>query len=306
MQGPSELLRVFLTDSTAHDLLWVVGYDAAIVDADSRAPMSAEYMCHSNMDLDLARHRQNFPGTRFPTRRIFTLSEGQVAVRLPDGYGIPIRADEPLKVTAQVLNHNHHGAPIRVRQRITVHFVRDRGLRRPLTPLYQTAVTTLVRLDGPEGGYGTPVADAEHHHHAEPEGVAADTSPYRDKSGRAFAGHWVVKPGREVRHTAVSPWLDLTSDQTIRFASVHLHPFGESLELRDLTSGPTVLASRATNHAERIGLAHVEQFALPHGLALHKDHQYDLVSTYDNTSGANRTAMAVMYLYVEDRIRPRE
>lgn len=299
MQGPYRVLEVQLTDSASHELLWVVGYEAAIVDADTRELGSSEYMCHSNVDLDMARHRQIFGWKKYPSRRLFTLSEGQTEVRLPNGFGIPVRSDEPLSVTAQVLNHNHHGAPVRVRQRVTVHFVRDSRLREPLVPLYQRGVSTLVRLDGPGGGYGEAV-DEHVHDHGGAEGMAADTMPYRDREGRSFAGHWVVKPGREVRRTPVNGWLDLRGDQTIHFVSVHLHPFAESLALKDVTTGETVLSSRAENRPERIGLERVEQIASPNGITLRKDHAYELVSAYNNTSGTDRTAMAVMYLYVED------
>jgi hypothetical protein len=300
MQGPYRVMEVTLTDSTSHEIVWVVGYDAAIVDADSKEPKSSEFMCHSNVDLDMARHRQIFGWQKYPSRRLFTLSEGQTEVKLPDGFGIPLRSDEPLSVTAQVLNHNYHGAPVRVRQRITVHYIRDRTLKKPLIALYQRGVNTLVRLDGPNGAYNTDVADDEMHHHAEPEGMGADSIPYKDHEGRTFAGHWVVKPGREVRTTPINGWLNMQQDLTIHFVSVHLHPFAESLQLRDVTTGQTVLASKAENRPERIGLARVDQIASPTGITLHKDHQYELVSAYNNTSGKNRTAMAVMYMYVED------
>ena len=115
-------------------------------------------------------------------------------MNLPDGFGIPLRSDEPLSVTAQVLNHNYHGAPIRVRQRITVHYIRDHELRRPLVPLYQRGINTLVRLDGPDGSYNSEVMDHDMHDHAAAEGMGADSTPYHDHEGRTFAGHWVVKP----------------------------------------------------------------------------------------------------------------
>lgn len=300
MQGPHRVMDVTLTDSTTHEIVWVVGYEAAIVDADSREPKSSEFMCHSNVDLDMARHRQIFGWQKFPSRRLFTLSEGQTEVKLPDGFGIPLRSDEPLSVTAQVLNHNYHGAPIRVRQRITVHFLRDRALKKPLIPLYQRGVNTLVRLDGPEGAYNTEIPEAEMHDHAAAEGMGADSIPYHDHEGRTFAGHWVVKPGREVRTTPINGWLGMRQDLTIHYVSVHLHPFAESLQLRDVTTGQTVLASKAENRPERIGLARIDQISSPSGITLHKDHQYELVSAYNNTTQQNRTAMAVMYLYVED------
>jgi hypothetical protein len=300
MQGPYQVLRVQLGDSTSRELLWVVGYEAAIVDADTRAPQSPEYMCHSNMDIDMARHREIFGWKKYPSRRLFTLSEGQTEVRLPNGFGIPVRGDETLSITAQVLNHNHRGAPVRVRQRVTVHFVRDSKLTKPLVALYQRGISTLVRLDGPGGAYDEPVDEHAMHDHAGAEGMAADTMPYHDHEGRSFAGHWVVKPGREVRRTPINGWLEMEHDQTIHFVSVHLHPFAESLTLRDVTTGKTVLASHAENHPERIGLARVDQISAPEGITLHKDHDYELVSAYNNTSGVDRTAMAVMYLYVED------
>jgi len=300
MQGPYKVLKVQLADSTSHELLWVVGYEAAIVDGDTREPKSSEFMCHSNVDLDMARHRQIFGWRKYPSRRLFTLSEGQTEVRLPEGFGIPLRSDEPLSVTAQVLNHNHKGGPVHVRQRVTVHFIRDRALDRPLVPLYQRGINTLVRLDGPSGGYGEDVDEHATHDHGGAEGMAADTMPYRDKAGRSFAGHWVVKPGREVRRTPINQWLALRQDMTIHFVSVHLHPFAESILLRDVTTGDTVLASKAENHAARIGLARVDQIASKDGITLRKDHEYELVSAYNNTSGGDRTAMAVMYLYVED------
>jgi hypothetical protein len=300
MQGPYRVLKVQLTDSTTHELVWVVGYEAAIVDADSREPKSPEFMCHSNVDLDMARHRQIFKWQKYPSRRLFTLSEGQTEVRLPDGFGIPLRSDEPLSVTAQVLNHNYKGAPVRVRQRVTVHYIRDRGLKQPLVPLYQRGINTLVRLDGPGGAWNTAVNEHAAHQHGGAEGMGADTVPYRDKQGRTFAGHWVVKPGRETRRTPINGWLQLQEDLRIHYVSVHLHPFAESLRLLDLTTGDTVLTSAAENRPERVGLARVDQIASREGITLKKDHQYELVSEYNNTSGSDRTAMAVMYLYIAD------
>jgi hypothetical protein len=299
MQGPYRQLKIQLTDSTTHELVWVTGYEAAIVDADTHTEQSTEFMCHSNVDLDMARHRELIGWNKYPSRRLFTLSEGQTDVKLPEGFGIPLRSDEPLSVTAQVLNHNYRGAPIRVRQRVTVHFIRDRALKKPMVPLYQRGVNTLVRLDGPDGGYNTEVDEhAEHTHPSDDMG--ADDQPYKDQQGRTFAGHWVVKPGREVRRTPINGWLQMQSDLKIHYVAVHMHPFAESLRLIDKTTGDTVLASKAENRPERIGLARVEQIASPEGITLHKDHDYELESWYNNTSGGNSTAMAVMYLYLED------
>jgi hypothetical protein len=248
----------------------------------------------------MARHRQIFGWRKYPSRRVFTLSEGQTEVRLPDGFGIPLRSDEPLSVTAQVLNHNHKGDPVRVRQRVTVHFVRDRALPRPLVPLYQRGVNTLVRVDGPSGGYGEEVEEHAAHDHGGADGMAADTMPYRDKKGRSFAGHWVVKPGREVNHTLVTKILELPYDTTIHYIAVHLHPFAESLELRDLTTGTTVFRSGTRPFPDRIGLAHVDSYSSVEGIPIYQDHEYELVSVYQNITDRDQDSMAVMNLYMLD------
>jgi hypothetical protein len=82
---------------------------------------------------------------------------------------------------------------------------------------------------------------------------------------------------------------------------VHLHPFAESLEFRDLTAGTTIFKSKARNPKDRIGLDHVDAFSSAEGVPLFKDHQYELVSVYDNTSGVDQDSMAVMYIYLLDR-----
>src|SRR5215207_9079940 len=172
MQGPYRVMKIQLTDSTSHELVWVTGYEAAIVDADTREAKSTEFMCHSNVDLDMARHRQIFGWSKYPSRRLFTLSEGQTNVQLPEGFGIPLRSDEPLSVTAQVLNHNYRGPAIRVRQRVTVRYIRDRALAHSLTPLYQRGVNTLVRLGGPDGAFNTEIDEHAEHAHGGSAGMA--------------------------------------------------------------------------------------------------------------------------------------
>ena len=51
----------------------------------------------------------------------------------------------------------------------------------------------------------------------------------------------------------------------------------------------------------RIGLDHVEHFSSAKGIALYKDHQYELVSVYDNTTNEMQDSMAVMLLYMLDK-----
>ena len=132
-------------------------------------------------------------------------------------------------------------------------------------------------------------------------GENAAEHAYRDPFGRIFTGHWVVKPGREVNETLVTEVLNLPYDTTVHYIAVHLHPFAESLELRDLTTDRTVFKSHVRPADEGIGIDHVEYFSSKDGVLLHRDHEYQLVSVYNNTSGEDQDSMAVMYMYLYDK-----
>ena len=68
-----------------------------------------------------------------------------------------------------------------------------------------------------------------------------------------------------------------------------------------LTEDRTVYLSRTRPSAGRIGLDHVDFFSSEEGIPLSTRHEYELVSTYDNTTSENQDSMAVMYLYLLDK-----
>jgi hypothetical protein len=259
-------------------------------------------MCHSNLDLDMKRHRELFGWKKFPSNRLFTLSQGQFEIEFPEGYGIPVLSSEPLSLTTQVLNHNIEGQKFQVRHKVAIDWVRDAELAKPMKPLYMSAANGLVAVDGKGSGYyGIEHPQQEEHGSGCLVGEAAMGRIQEDEFGRKFSGHWVVPPGRQENRTLVTEWLNLRFDTTVHYIAVHLHPFAESLEFRDLTTGATVFKSKARGPTDRIGLDHVDAFSSAEGVPLYKDHQYELVSVYDNTSGVDQDSMAVMYIYLLDR-----
>ena len=50
-----------------------------------------------------------------------------------------------------------------------------------------------------------------------------------------------------------------------------------------------------------MGITSIDEYSSVEGLALFKDHQYELTSTYENTSDHDVDSMAVMYLYMHDK-----
>src|SRR5437867_4714976 len=77
MLGPQSSQPVSLIDSETPELLWVVGFRAEMVGPDGLTPASQEFMCHSNLDLNMTLHRRLFGQDRESPNRVFTLSQGQ-------------------------------------------------------------------------------------------------------------------------------------------------------------------------------------------------------------------------------------
>ncbi len=113
--------------------------------------------------------------------------------------------------------------------------------------------------------------------------------------------HWVVEPGREENRTLVTNWMKVPFDTTVHFVGVHLHPFAESVSLRDLTTNELVFRSAASGPKDRIGLTSVESYSSQEGFPIYRDHDYELSSVYQNTSNESQDSMAVMFFYVLDK-----
>lgn len=300
MTGPYSTQEVVLGEAGESELMWITGYRAVMVGPDGETEMPQEFMCHSNLDVDVGEHRKALPASGGFNERLFTLSQGQLEIEFPAGYGIPVMSNQPLDLTTQVLNLNHPEGERQVRHKISLQYVRDDepGTMRPLFPI---AAFGMALLEGDSGHYGIDQPDAEQHGPGCLTGGNASDSTYSDPLGRTFTGHWVVPPGRQVNHTLVTHLMQVPYETTIHYIAVHLHPFAESLSLNDLTTGETLFASRAENFPDKIGLARVDSFSSVEGIRIYPDHEYELVSVYDNVTAEPQDSMAVMYIYLRDQ-----
>ncbi len=273
-------------------------------DGEGSGKMPALFMCHANLDLDVDKHPKLFPCHTSHDGRLFTLSQGQLEVQFPPGFGIPVLSNEPLGLITQVLNMNFKDKQFQVRHRVTLDFVRDRDAKQPMKPLYQGGVYGLKALSEHEMAYDVAdsllLGDEKCSSCCLPGKKAVETSEGVDRYGRKFTAHWVVKPGREVDHTRATTMFNLAADTTIHYIAVHMHPFAESLELRDTTTDETLFKSMVRNYDDQIGLAHVDSLSSEEGITVYADHEYEVVSTYNNTSDEDQDSMAVMYVYLLD------
>lgn len=301
MMGPKSVVDGALTEANPPELLWVTGYRAVMMDAAGEEQRPQEFMCHANLNIDMQAHRKRFKWKKNASRRLFTLSQGQYEVHFPPGFGIPIGSDEEISVEMQALNLNEEGEPFQVRHKVTVEYVRDAELTKPMRPLFMKAATGLVSLGDSKAHYNVPDPDPSEHGEGCMVGERAAGNVRTDKLGNEFSGHWVVKPGREENHTLVTQWMKIPFDTTVHYVAAHVHPFAESISLRDLTTGETVFRSKAHNFEDRVGLERVEHYSSVEGFEVFADHEYEVVSVYNNTSGQEQDSMAVLFMYALDQ-----
>jgi hypothetical protein len=317
MKGPQSSVEVVLQEpsfpepESKPELLWITGFHADVVQDGSNQTALPGYMCHSNLGFaQMPRHRELFKldvgGRRRGRLRMFTLSQGQMEVSFPAGFGLPLVSDEKLLITTQVLNLNAPRTDIRVRHKTTVSYLRDSELSAPMKPLLQKAAQGMVLIAGKDAYFNIESADPAKHGPGCAIGERAGGRILSDDFGRKFSPHWTVPPGTHENRTLVTRWMDLPFDTTIHHIAVHLHPFAKSLELRDLTTNTTVFASEAEASRDGIGLDSVGSFSSDVGIPVYADHHYELVSVYENTSSEVQDSMAIMFLYMLDQefIRP--
>ena len=294
MEGPYHRVRFTIGPNERSDIVWITAMSADVVAPDT-TPLPVEFFCHANLDYDADLHRRLFRTNRISSDRLFTLSQGHEAMRFPEGYGIPVRSDEPLYLTTQVLSNNGVDSLKEVRVRIRVSYVR--GGDRPMKALFLTSAIGAVATDGHNGHYGM---HDDHQLGSATSGVAKSNHEYRDTLGHRFSGHWIVPPGKHRVRTVVTKWLNLDSDARVHYIGVHVHPFAQLITLRDMTTGEEVFSSRVTPLQGRIGISKVTDFTSIRGLRLYAGHHYELIADYDNPTLRAVDAMAVLFLYVRD------
>ena len=214
-------------------------------------------------------------------------------------------SNETLGLGTQVLNMNFKDAQFQVRHRVLLDFVRDRDAKQPMKPLYQGGIFGLKALAEHEMAFdaaGKPDFGRRQVYVLLPAG---------QESGRVGRGHRSIRPqvhrplggqaGARSQPHPRTTMLNLHADTTIHYIAVHLHPYAESLELRDLTTDESLFKSMPATSTTRSAWLTSIRSPAQRACRSTSDHEYEVVSTYNNTSDEDQDSMAVMYMYLLDR-----
>ncbi|MCO4795015.1 MAG: hypothetical protein KC493_14965 [Bacteriovoracaceae bacterium] len=304
MVGPKHFVPEFyLDDSSEKELLWVKGYRAKIFDSSTGKELTDQYMCHANVFLPNIGENDLFEAQKNALNGT-TLSQGITNIEFPEGFGVPLSSNMHHFIESQVLNLNEEKIDLNTYQTVEISYTKNKESSKQVKALFSRQLVGRKSLDG-KGKYYNIVGHKDKKTYGVGclVGKAAQDSAMiiKDDLGNKYTYHWVVEPGKEVNHSVVTPDLNLEYDTSIHVIVPHLHPFAESIELRDITAGKVIFRAEAKNSKNRIGLTKVDHYSDAEGIAVYKDHEYELISVYNNTSDKPQDSMAVLNVFVLDK-----
>jgi len=293
MEGPKDSKYVQLSqDST---LLWLTGFHVRALNAKTKAPISNDFICHTNVDFNDVKYYSNFHltdriGKQYP--RMTSLSHGLENFVFPKGYGVPMKGNDLLYVTTQSLNHNFKDINMQVKHEVTIEYSKTAGIK----PLMSRTAFIMLPYDKNDP-YKEPTDPGTN------QCIPVETKnhSYDDGQGNKLSGHWVIPAGKNTYRSDVNNQLQITDSLRLHAAAIHVHPFATSITLFDKTTKQPIFTSKIINHTKSIGLTKIEQFLSEEGVWLYKSHDYEILLTVDNTTAIEQDMMGSMFLFFYDK-----
>jgi hypothetical protein len=294
MEGP-KMMRSFQLDHKRNHLVWLTSFKTTALSTNELDVLSNDYICHTNIDYyDGERFSKwslpNRIGTQYP--RLTSMSNGIEGFKFPEGFGFPIFTNENLFISTQSLNHNVVDKNFQLKHKVELGYQPHNS---KLKPLMSRTIFVMLPYDSDNPFKGPTEANPNL---CIP--IDIDNHSYLDENGAALSGHWVIKPGKATFKTDVTKQLGVKDTVSMHHIVVHLHPFAETLTLRDKTTYSILFTSNALNYSNKIGLKKVTSFSSKEGVLLYPDHNYELVLKTNNTSYVNQDMMGSMFVFLYD------
>lgn len=276
MQGPWGMAPV-----DADRLDWVVSFRSEVVDARSGDLLGDEFFCHSQLQLP-------------NSTRLMVAATGSEEIRFPEGFAMPVasilsalpESERSLGFLGMLLNNHRADADELALIRSTVEYYRDEDLDAPPRRLYKVGLPIAVEdLDAYELPPGEEMSGDETTHCVLVKGRNT---------------HWIVPPGPQLTRTLYRDFLpEGIESATVHYAVAHLHNHGRYVSLTDLATGEVLWRTDVRYEPERVQIEEIPVFSSPAGFSVHRGREYLVEAFYDNTSGGDVDAMALIDLYYD-------
>jgi hypothetical protein len=288
MEGPKRLKSRHVP--TLDKTLWVKAYKSRVYKAGTYQEQM-DYQCHSDVlmaprsgMIEYNRHR-------------LSLSPGLSEIEFPEGFGYPIGLDNnQVRFNARLKNLTKENPNELLDVRSWLAFYTEKqakelGLKElnVFTPHVLCAMDTKVKSTISTNCKPVVVQGALNN----PE-VGRVTSVF------------FVPPGKHIYKTSYSknkfPYWAIKKPATVHYIWMHVHPFAESIELRDKTTGKTLFKGNVKMRGGSVPLIdHADHYSSKVGFWVFPDHEYELIGTYNNPTDGDVDAMASLYLFFHEK-----
>jgi len=312
MDGPTDTQHFQLRNTDHPELAWITGASINILDANDN-PKPDHHLCHSNLYFTSFNQRHPVMLNNTTTHEKFLdLIQGQTEIQFPENYGIPVFSNESLTFHSMVINSQPVDKPYHIKVETSFEYIPQKDVKGHMRALAQRHIPLRVPVGGFESQDqtiivprkdGCEMGSLNKNKNCPPIYKAANAISIESyTTGDNLSLHWLVPPGRhEYRYNLKREGIRIPFNTTVHYMAMHLHPFAESLEFKNITTGETIFKGYAKNLPNGQGLSHLDYFSSTEGIALDISHEYELIAVYNNTSSEDITAMAVMYLYYWDK-----
>jgi hypothetical protein len=273
MTGPVKTQTIWLGQGNKQKQLWIKKFKVETLN-ESGAQESNEFLCHAWGTVSDQGDEK------------FTISQGLSEMVYPDGYAMRVENQaNNFNLLVQALN-NGQGVNKTLQYRFTISYYEDDPAPFGIKELHLKTVSVI----DPKYSRGSSGS-------VKPGNGKGKIERYpRDPV------HFDVPRGRHEYRTSLeqeSYNQKFSSNTVVHFIKLHLHPYGQSVELRDKTANKTVWKGYAKNAVGRPAILETEDYSSAEGIKIFKDHDYEVITVYDNKSGKVIDAMAVLRIYAE-------
>lgn len=295
MEGPKSQNN-FQLNPNKEELVWITSFETQAISNNEKDTLSNDFICHSNIDYFEKEHFDKWQlnyriGEQYP--RITTMSNGIEKYKFPKGYGFPVFTNENLFLITQTLNHNIKNEIFTIKHKLNIGYKTQNSITKPLmskTVFIMLPYESKDPYKGPTKNSPLLCLPVETKNHS-----------YTNNIGQSLSGHWVIFPGKNTFQFDITNQLQLKDSTSMHHIATHLHPFAETLALRDKTLDSTLYISVAKNYSNKIGLSNVSHFSSENGTMLYPNHKYELVLKTNNTTNENQDMMASMFVFFYDK-----
>jgi hypothetical protein len=297
MSGPSTNLDGFTLaheSSEARKTYWIKGMKSWAESSGSPV-LAEEFICHQNLGFaqNWADHNRQFDPPHHLDGRLLTLVQGRLEIRLPKGFGLPVKAGARLHWDSMVHHLNFQAGEPAAKVRIFLEVDYLKGGQedgQPLQPLFRRAVYLFDRK---------AFAKKMKLRNLPPDELCAPGDRPQAMADNPI--HIQVPPGTHRFEMDLDDQWKLPFDTTVHYISGHLHTHHDWMRLVDAESGQALVELSGHNYPGRRGLQQIRDWSSQQGIPLRKRGRYKLVVQYTNPTSEPIDAMAILYLHMLDR-----